>query len=78
MFNSERLERGRDVKAFTVFERLGEDKKESFKTLVESVKEAFGGDATSKHIAMMEFRRRARKPAEDIQVFAYALDTLLR
>ena len=65
-------------KAFAVFERLGEDKKESFKTLVESIKEAFGGDATSKHIAMMEFRRRTRKPAEDIQVFAYALETLLR
>ena len=29
-------------KAFAVFERLGEDK-ESFKTLVESIKEAFGG-----------------------------------
>ena len=65
-------------KAFAVFERLEEDKKESFKTLLESVKEAFGGDATSKHIAMTEFRRRARKPAEDIQVFAYALETLLR
>ena len=65
-------------KAFAVLERLGEDKKESFKTLVQSIKEAFGGDATSKHIAMMEFRRRARKPAEDIQVFAYALETLLR
>ena len=45
-------------KAFAVFERLREDKKESFKTLVESIKEAFGGDATSKHIAMMEFRRQ--------------------
>ena len=36
-------------KAFAVFERLGEDKKESFKTLLESIKEAFGDDATSKH-----------------------------
>ena len=60
-------------KAFVVFERLGEDKKESFKTLVESIKEAFGGDATSSN--EQEFRRRVRKPAEDIQVFAYALET---
>lgn len=64
-------------KAFAVFERLGDDKKESFKTLTEAINEAFGGDATSKHIAMMEFRRRARKPREDIQVFAYGLETLL-
>ncbi|CAB3996555.1 Transposon Ty3-G Gag-Pol poly [Paramuricea clavata] len=64
-------------KAFVVFERLGDDKKEDFKVLIAAIKEAFGGDETSKHIAMMEFRRRARKPGEDIQVFAYRLETLL-
>ena len=64
-------------KAFVVFERLGDDKKEDFKVLIAAIKEAFGGDETSKHIAMMEFRRRARKPGEDIQVFAYGLETLL-
>ena len=58
-------------KAFVVFERLGDDKKEDFKVLIAAIKEAFGGDETSKHIAMMEFRR------EDIQVFAYGLETLL-
>jgi hypothetical protein len=64
-------------KAFVVFERLGDDKKENFKVLIAMIKEAFGGDETSKYIAMMEFRRRARKPGEDIQVFAYGLETLL-
>ena len=64
-------------RAFVVFERLGDDKKEDFKVLIAAIKEAFGGDETSKHIAMMEFRRRARKPGEDIQVFAYGLETLL-
>ena len=64
-------------KAFVVFDRLGNDKKGDFKTLAAAIKKAFGGDETSKHIAMMEFRRRARKPGEDIQVFAYGLETLL-
>ena len=30
------------------------------------------------HLAMMAFRSRARKPDEDIQVFAYNLEALLR
>jgi hypothetical protein len=64
-------------KAFVVFERFGDDKKEDFKVLIAAIKEAFGSDETSKHIAMMEFRRHARKPGEDIQVFAYGLETLL-
>ena len=66
-------------KAFVVFERIGDDKKEDFKVLIAAIKEAFGADETSKHIAMMEFRRRARKPGEDdIPVFfVYGLETLL-
>jgi hypothetical protein len=56
-----------------MLKRLPED----FKVLIAAIKEALGGDETSKHIVMMEFRRRARKPGEDIQVFAYGLETLL-
>ena len=39
---------------------------------------ALGGDATGKHIAMMTFRTRVRKPDEDIQIFPYILEALLR
>lgn len=65
-------------KAFAVFERLEEGEKESFKYVREVLVAVFGGDATGKHIAMMEFRKRQRKPEEDIQVFAYNLESLLR
>ena len=65
-------------KAFAVFERLAPEKKEDYKSLTEALTTAFGGDATGKHIAMMEFRGRTRKPEEDIQVFAYNLEALLR
>ena len=65
-------------KAFAVFERLAPEKKEDYKSLTEALTMAFGGDATGKHIAMMEFRGRTRKPEEDIQVFAYNLEALLR
>ena len=49
-------------KAFAVFERLALEKKEDYKILTEALTTAFGGDATGKHIAMMEFRGRTRKP----------------
>jgi hypothetical protein len=65
-------------KAFAVFERLEGEQKESFKSVREALVTAFGGDATGMHIAMMEFRKRERKPEEDIQVFAYNLESLLR
>lgn len=65
-------------KAFAVFERLPAENKESYKGLSEALTIAFGGDATGKHIAIMAFRSRARKPDEDIQVFAYNLEALLR
>jgi hypothetical protein len=65
-------------KAFAVFERLEGEQKASFKNVREALVAAFGGDATGMHIAMMEFRKRERKPEEDIQVFAYNLESLLR
>jgi hypothetical protein len=65
-------------KAFAVYERLPEEKKDGYKKLVEALSMAFGGDDMGKHIAMMSFRGRMRKPDEDIQVFAYNLEVLLR
>ena len=65
-------------KAFAVFERLSAKEKGDYKTLTKALSTAFGGDTTSKHIAMMAFRSRTRKPDEDIQVFAYNLEALLR
>ena len=65
-------------KAFAVFERLEGEQKASFKNEREALVAAFGGDATGMHIAMMEFCKRERKPEEDIQVFAYNLESLLR
>ena len=65
-------------KAFAVFERLAATKKEDYKTLTKSLIEAFGGDDNGKHLTMMAFRSRIRKPEEDIQVFAYNLEVLLR
>ncbi len=65
-------------KAFTVFERLAAETKADFKVLTKAVTEAFGGDENGKHLAMMAFRSRMRKPDEDIQVFAYNLEALLR
>jgi hypothetical protein len=47
-------------KAFVVFERLGGDKKEDLKVLIVAIKEAFGGDETSKHIAMVDMTREIR------------------
>ena len=65
-------------KPFAVFERLASEAKEDYKTLTKALKTAFGGDTTGKHLAMMAFRSRTRKPDEDIQVFAYNLEALLR
>jgi hypothetical protein len=65
-------------KAFAVFERLAAEAKEDYKTLTKALTTAFGGDTTGKHLAMMAFRSRTRKPDEDIQVFAYNLEALLR
>jgi hypothetical protein len=65
-------------KAFAVFERLAAEAKEDYKTLTKSLTTAFGGDTTGKHLAMMAFRSRTRKTDEDIQVFAYNLEALLR
>ena len=65
-------------KAFAVFERLVATKKEDYKTLTKSLIEAFGGDENGKHLTMMAFRSRIKKPEEDIQVFAYNLEVLLR
>jgi hypothetical protein len=65
-------------KAFAVFERLAAEAKEDYKTLTKALTTAFGGDTTGKHLAMMTFRSRTRKPDEDIQVFAYNLEALLR
>ena len=53
-------------KAFAVYERLPEEKKDGYKKLVEALSMAFGGDDMGKHIAMMSFRGRMRKPDEDI------------
>jgi hypothetical protein len=47
-------------KAFVVFERLGGDKKEDLKVLIVAIKEAFCGDETSKHIAMVDMTREIR------------------
>ena len=68
-------------KAFAVFERLSAEEKVDYKMLTKALSTAFGGDTTGKHIAMIAFppfRSRARKPGEDIQVFAYNLEALLR
>ena len=65
-------------KAFAVFERLKGEQKASFKNVREALVAAFGGDATEMHIAMIEFRKQECKPEEDIQVFAYNLESLLR
>ncbi len=56
-------------KAFAVFERLAAETKADFKVLTKALTEAFGGDENGKHIAMMAFRSRMRKPDQDIQVF---------
>ena len=64
-------------KAFAVFERLAAEAKEDYKTLTKALTTAFGGDTTGKHLAMMAFRSRARKPDENIQVFAHNLEALL-
>ena len=45
--------------------------------MTEALTTAFGGDETGKHIAMMAFRGRSRKPEEDMQLFAYNLEALL-
>ena len=65
-------------KAFAIFECLAAETKEDFKVLTKALTEAFGGDENGKHLAMMAFRSRMRKPDEDIQVFAYNLEALLR
>jgi hypothetical protein len=65
-------------KAFAIFERLAAETKEDFKVLTKALTEAFGGDENGKHLAMMAFRSRMRKPDEYIQVFAYNLEALLR
>ncbi len=65
-------------KAFAVFERLAAEVKADYKTLTKALTTAFGGDTTGKHLGMMAFRSRTRKPDEDIQVFAYNLEALLR
>ena len=52
--------------------------KADFKVLTKALTEAFGGDENGKHLAMMAFRSRMRKPDEHIQVFAYNLEALLR
>ena len=65
-------------KAFAVYERLPVGRKEGYENLIEALSTAFGGDEMGKHIAMMSFRSRMRKPDEDMQVFAYNLETLLR
>ena len=61
-----------------MFEQLEGEQKALFKNMREALAAAFRGDATGMHIAMMEFRKRERKPEEDIQVFAYNLESLLR
>ncbi len=48
-------------KAFAVFERLREDEKESFKTLVDAIKEAFGGDATLPWWNFVDVRESPRR-----------------
>ena len=63
-------------KAFAVFERLSAEEKGDYKTLTKGQTHCY--DTTGKHIAMMAFRSRTRKPDEDIQVFAYNLEALLR
>ena len=65
-------------KAFAIFERLAVKTKEDFKVLTKALTEAFCGDENGKHLAMMAFRRRMRNPDENIQVFAYNLEALLR
>ena len=65
-------------KVFAVFERLAAVTKEDYKTLTKALIEAFGGNENGKHIAMMAFCNRMRKPEEDIQVFAYDLESPLR
>ncbi|CAB4039803.1 Hypothetical predicted protein, partial [Paramuricea clavata] len=65
-------------KAFAIFERLAAKTKEDFKVLTKALTEAFGGDENGKYLAMMAFRSRMRMPDEDIQVFAYNLEALLR
>ena len=54
-------------KAFAVLERLAVAKKEDYKTLTKALSDAFGADENGKHLA-----------EEDIQVFAYYLEALLR
>ena len=49
-------------KAFAVFERLAAEAKEDYKTFIKALTTAFGGDTTGKHLAMMAFRSRTRKP----------------
>jgi hypothetical protein len=56
----------------------GGDERRFFKVLTKAVTEAFGGDENGKHLAMMAFRSRVRKPDEDIQIFASNLEALLR
>ncbi len=66
-------------KAFAVFERLAAETKADFKVLTKALTEAFGGDENGKHLAMRwQIVSRMRKPDEDIQVFAYNLEALLR
>jgi hypothetical protein len=65
-------------KAIAVFERPAADAKEDYKILTKALTTAFGGDTTGKHLAMMAFRSRTRKPDEDIQMFDYNLEALLR
>ena len=54
-------------KACAVLECLGVAKKEDYKTLTKALSDAFGEDENGKHLAK-----------EDIQVFAYYLEVLLR
>ena len=65
-------------KAFVVFERLPAAKKEDFKVLVKTLNDSFGGSDTGIYVAMTKFRNRKRKPSEDLDVYAFALESALR
>ena len=61
-----------------MFECLSAAKKEDFKVLVKALNDSFGGSDTGRYVAMTEFRNRKRKPSEDLDVYAFALESALR
>ena len=65
-------------KAIVVFERLPAAKKEDFKVPIKTLNNSFGGSDTGKYVAMTEFCNRKRKPSEDLDVYAFALESVLR